>query len=120
MIWLALILPGLIVGYFLFLRPVLKAIPSFKTFYDEADGFWQKVWALCGNSATVAWSYAVQVFGWSLQWIDPIANMVGDPDLRQQITDTLQANPKFLGYVLMGISAVTIAARLRSITNKDA
>lgn len=112
---LAAILPGLIVGYALFLRPVLRALPQFKTFYAEADGFWQKVWALCGNSATVAWSYAVQAVGWALQWIDPIASMVGDPDLRTQITTTLQANPKFLGYVLMGISAITIAARLRSI-----
>jgi hypothetical protein len=115
MIWIAAILPGLIVGYALFLRPVLKAIPAFKAFYDEADGFWSKVWAVCGKSATLAWSYAIQAVGWLLQWIDPIANMVGDPDLRQQITETLGANPKILGYVLMGISAITIAARLRSI-----
>jgi hypothetical protein len=115
MIWLVAILPGLIVGYALFLRPVLRALPQFKTFYAEADGFWEKLWALCGNSATVAFSYFVQAVGWLLQWIDPLANMLGDPELRTQMTDTLQANPKILGYVLMGISAVTIAARLRSI-----
>lgn len=116
MTWLVAILPGLIVGYVLFLRPVLRALPQLKDFYAEADGFWQKVWALCGKSVTLAWSYAVQAIGWALQWVDPIAGMVGDPDLRQQITDTLGANPKILGYVLMGISAITIAARLRSIT----
>lgn len=117
--FLALTLPGCVVGYFLFLRPVLKAIPAFKEFYAESDGFWGKVWALCGKSVTLAWSYAIQALGWLLQWIDPVANMVGDPDLRQQITETLGANPKILGYVLMVISAVTIAARLRSITKAD-
>lgn len=111
---LAAVLPGLIVGYVLFLRPALRSV--FKEFYAEADGFWEKVWAVCGKSATLAWSYAIQAIGWLLQWIDPLANMVGDPDLRQQITDTLGANPKILGYVLMAISAITIAARLRSIT----
>jgi len=115
MIWLALILPGAICAYFLFLRPVLHAIPALKNFYAEADGFWAKVWAICGKSATVAFSAFVQAIGWALQWIDPIASALGDPDLRQQITDTLQTNPKVLGYVLMGISAITIAARLRSI-----
>lgn len=119
MTFLLLTLPGLIVGYFLFLRPALKAVPAFKEFYAEADGFWAKVWAICGNSATLAWSYFIQVLGWVLQWIDPIAGALGDPDLRQQITETLGANPQILGYVLMAISAVTIAARLRSIT-KDA
>lgn len=115
LIILAAILPGLIVGYALFLRPALRAVPAFKEFYAEADGFWEKVWALCGKSVTLAWSYAIQAVGWLLQWIDPIANMVGDPDLRQQITETFGANPKILGYVLMGTSAITIAARLRSI-----
>lgn len=116
---LAAVLPGLIVGYALFLRPALRALPALKEFYAEADGFWAKVWAVCGRSATLAWSYVIQALGWLLQWVDPIANMVGDPDLRQQITDALGANPKVLGYVLMAISAITIAARLRSITKDD-
>lgn len=119
MIWLALILPGLIVGYFLFLRPVLRAIPALKQFYDEADGFWQKVWALCGKSVTMAFAYVIQALSWALQWMDPIANFFGDPDLRQQLTEMLQANPKVLGYVLMAISFATIAARVRSLVPKD-
>ena len=119
MMWLIAILPGLIVGYALFLRPVLRALPQLKDFYAEADGFWGKVWALCGKSVTIVWAFFLQAVSWLLQWIDPIANMVGDPDLRMQITETLGANPKLLGYVLMVISAVTIAARLRSFA-KDA
>jgi hypothetical protein len=112
---LALTVPGLLVGYVLFLRPVLRSLPQFKTFYDEADGFRETVWALCGRSATLAVSYGVQVVGWVLQSIDPIAAMLGDPELKQQIADALHANPKVLGYVMMGISFVTIAARLRGL-----
>lgn len=116
--FLFLILPGLVVGYVLFLRPVLRALPQLKEFYANADGFWAKLKALSGNSITIAWGIALQIMGNLLQWIDPIANMLGDPDLRTQITETLQTNPKILGYVLMGISAVTIAARLRSFATK--
>lgn len=118
-VFLALTLPGVLVGYALFLRPVLRALPAFKQFYDEADGFWQKVWALCGKSVTLAFAYVVQALSWLLQWIDPIAAFFGDPDFRTQLTETLQANPKFLGYVLMAISAVTIAARVRSFVPRD-
>lgn len=119
LVFLALVLPGLIVGYALFLRPMLRAMPAFKQFYAEADGFWQKVWALCGKSVTLAFAYVIQALSWLLQWIDPIASMVGDPDLRQQIAETLGSNPKLLGYVLMGISFITIAARVRSLIPKD-
>jgi len=110
-----LVAPGLIVGYFLFLRPVLRALPQLKEFYAEADGFWAKVWALCGRSITMVWALVLQGVGQALQWVDPIASALGDPDLRTQITDTLQTNPKVLGYVLMAISMITLAARLRGI-----
>jgi hypothetical protein len=113
--FLALVLPGLVVGYALFLRPVLHAMPAFKQLYAEADGFWQKAWALCGKRVSLAFAYVIQAIGWLLQWIDPLANLLGDPDLRQQITDNLQTNPKMLGYVLMAISFITIAARVRSV-----
>lgn len=116
-----MILPGLIVGYFLFLRPVLHTLPMLKRFYDEADGFWATAWALCGKSLTMVWAFVLQGLSWALQWIDPIASMVGDPDLRTQITDTLGANPKLLGYVLMAVSFITIAARLQGLVKqKDA
>ncbi len=118
MIWAALIVPGAIVAYFLYLRPILHTLPMLKRFYDEADGFWSTVWVFCGKSVTMAFSYFVQVVSWALQAIEPIANMVGDPDLKQQITDGLQANPKVLGYILMGISFLTIAARLQGLVKQ--
>lgn len=118
-VFLALTLPGFIVAYWLFLRPVLRAVPALMDFYAEADGFWQKIWALCGKSVTMAFAYFIQALSWALQWIDPIANFFGDPDLRQQLTEMLQANPKVLGYVMMAISFATIAARVRSLVPKD-
>jgi hypothetical protein len=118
MISLALIIPGAIVAYALFVRPILRAMPQLKAFYARADGFWGTMWALCGNSLTIAWMYIVQLVGQVFQWIDPIASMMGDPDFRAQITEALGANPKALGHVLMVISAVTIAARLRSFATK--
>lgn len=115
--FLFLTLPGLIVAYVLFARPLLKQ--HFSKLYAEADGFWAKVWALCGKSATLAWASAFQGLGYCLQWIDPIATALGDPDLRQSITDYLQADPKVLGYAMMVISGITIIARLRNLF-KDA
>ena len=115
-IWISLIVPGLICVYGFFLRPVLAAMPQFKKFYAEADGFWAKIWAVCGKSATLAWSYILVGIGALVQFIDPMAAALGDPDLKSQVINTLQSDPKILGYVMMAISAITIAARLRSIT----
>lgn len=114
-----LIVPGILCTYFIFIRPALHAVPAFKQFYDEADGFWAKVWAVCGKSITMLWGYVLAGIGFLMQAIEPIATMFGDPDIKQQVTDALGANPKILGYVLMAISALTLAARLRSITKAD-
>lgn len=114
-IWLLLIIPGLICAYFFFLRPVLAAVPKFKQFYIDADGFWMKMSALGGHSASIAWGYFLMLVGLIGQAVEPVANMLGDPGFKDQLTQTFAADPKILGYILMGISAVTIAARLRSM-----
>ena len=117
-IWAILIIPGLICAYIFFVRPALKAIPVFAKFYTQADGFWAKVSALGGHSATVAWGYFMAAVGFLMTWIEPIGTAVGDPDIKSQITDSLQANPKALGYFAMAVSAITIVARLRSLTKE--
>ena len=114
-LWLTLILPGVVCAYFLFLRPILRAIPELQKFYAEADGFWAKAWALCGKSVTMAWSYFLIGIGALMQWLEPISNALGDPDIKAQVNNALQSDPKILGYVAMAISVITIAARLRSI-----
>lgn len=116
-----LIIPGLLAAYFILARPLLRKIPAFAKFYDAADGFWAKVWALSGNSLTVLWGYVIAAAGGAFQLVDMLATALGDPslDLKTQVTQALQNNPSLLAYALMGISAVTIAARLRSISAKN-
>ncbi|MBR0876871.1 hypothetical protein JQ608_06605 [Bradyrhizobium liaoningense] len=107
--------PTIVVVYVLGVRPMLRELPQFKALYAEADGLWQKVWAACGKSALLAGSYVAQVVGWSFQALDPIAELLGDPDLKAQIADALHSNPKALGMIMSVISAVIIAARLRNL-----
>lgn len=116
MIALILIVPGMIVLYALVLRPILHRIPALAKFYSEADGFWSNIWAMCGKSITIAWSYIVGGIGSAFALLDPISSALGDPDLKNQVTNALQSNPKVLGYVTIGISVITIAARLRSLS----
>jgi len=114
---LILIVPGLACFYAMILRPLLRKIPALKTFYDEADGFWSKVWALCGNSLTILWGYLVAAFGSSLQVLDWAATALGDPDLnlKEKIVDALKDHPNYAQYAVMTIAAITVASRLRSI-----
>jgi len=93
---LFLIVLGLIVAYVLFIRPVLKALPALKAFYAQADGFWAKLSALGGHSATIAWGYLVTAVGFAVTWIEPLGKAVGAPELKNQITATLQSNPQVL------------------------
>lgn len=112
-----LIAPGLALAYALLLRPLLHRIPALKAFYAEADTVWAKVWALCGKSLTVLWSYLLAGIGSAFALVDQLGAMLGDPNmnLKQQVTDGLAQHPTWAGYALIGISAITIVARVRSI-----
>ncbi|MCA6108087.1 hypothetical protein [Bradyrhizobium cenepequi] len=109
---------GLAAAY-LIVRPAFHAIPAFKAFYDDADTFWRKAWAVCGKSATVLWGYVLSFLAavWSI--LDPLAQLFGAPDIKQQILELLKDHPQYASYFLIGVSVVTIAARMRSI-RKDA
>lgn len=115
MIWL-LILPGALAAYLMFIRPMARAMPELKGFWADADTFWAKVWVICGKSITMIWSYVLLLAGGILNQIDNIATLLGDPNFKQQVGDLLHADPTALGYFAMVVSAVTIAARLRSLT----
>lgn len=112
---LLLIVPGLIAAYVMIVRPIMHRVPAFANFWREADGFWAKVWAVCGKSVTMAWSYALMALGVGLSQLDGIAATLGDPNFKQQVADLLHSDPKYLGYFTMLVTAVTIASRLRSI-----
>jgi hypothetical protein len=76
---------------------------------------WPKLKALCLHSLTIAWSYVVAGVGAALNVVDNIADALGDPALKDSINSALGGNPKVLGSVLVGISVVTIIARLRTL-----
>jgi hypothetical protein len=122
MLWFLLITPGVIVAYALILRPLLHKIPALKAFYDQADTFWGKVWALCGKSLTIAWGFVLGGIGSAFSLVDQLGAALGDPslNLKQQVMDTLKDHPEYLGYILTGISAITITARVRSLMKPKA
>jgi hypothetical protein len=74
----------------------------------------RKVKAFCLNSLTVAWGYCLAFAGVLLQGLDTMADALGDPNLKDQISASI-GDAKTAGRVLLGISIVTIVARLRSI-----
>lgn len=118
MTFLFLVLPSLIVAYVMILRPLLHRIPAFAKFYADADGFWEKVWALCGNSLTMMWGHILTLGGISLGVLDYVAPLVGDPDLKAQVQSILQplvSNPKYGGAVVIAVGIITMAVRLRGL-----
>ncbi|PAY04795.1 hypothetical protein CK489_35555 [Bradyrhizobium sp. UFLA03-84] len=115
MLWLFLTVPGLLCAYFIVMRPILHAIPILKSFYIEANTFWGKAWALTGRSVTVIWGLFLTGIGTVFQCLDPIASALGDPDLKAQVIEALKNNPQYLAYTMIGISTITIVARLRSM-----
>lgn len=69
---------------------------------------------LCLSCLTIAWGYCLALAGTVLQIIDYVADPLGDPELRSQIGLAV-GNPQVAGWILQGISLITIVARLRSL-----
>lgn len=105
------------IGYAMILRPILHRIPQFQKFYAEADGFWSVVWAYCGKSVTILWSYVLGGVGLAFSLLDKLGPLLGDPDLnlQQKVVDLLKDNPKYAGYVVLAFSMITLVTRLRSL-----
>jgi hypothetical protein len=75
---------------------------------------WMKLKALCLHSLTVAWSYVLALVGVFLQAIDAVADLVGDPSIREQVAAAI-GDARTVGRILLGISIVNIIARIRSL-----
>jgi hypothetical protein len=75
---------------------------------------WERMKACCLHSLTVAWGYCLALTAIAMQAIDTIAEGLGDPSLRDQISAAI-GDTKTVGRILLAISIVTIIARLRSI-----
>ncbi|MEW6645362.1 MAG: hypothetical protein AB1586_33035 [Pseudomonadota bacterium] len=75
---------------------------------------WRKLKGACLHSLTVAWSYVLAIVGAVFQAIDSVADTLGDPTLRDQLTAAI-GDTRTVGRILLGISIVTLVARLRSL-----
>ncbi len=75
---------------------------------------WTRIKACCLNSLTVAWSYCLALAGSVMQAVDTIADALGDPALRDQISSAI-GDARTVGRILLVISVLTILARLRSL-----
>ncbi len=76
---------------------------------------WQKIWAACFKSATMAVHYVVFVLALAFANLDRIAAVVNDPAIVQQLKSWLADHPLFLGFVIAAISVITMLARMRTI-----
>jgi hypothetical protein len=75
---------------------------------------WVRIKAWCLNSLTIAWSYSLGIAGAAMQAVDAVSVALGDPTLKDQISAAI-GDPRIVGRILLGISIVTILARLRSL-----
>jgi hypothetical protein len=76
---------------------------------------WARIKACCLNSLTIAWSYFLALAGAAMQGVDAIGDALNDPGIKDQISMAI-GDPKTVGRLLLGISIVTIVARLRSLS----
>jgi len=75
---------------------------------------WGKVKASCLHSLTIAWGYVLALLGGAMSLVDGVADALGDPSLKDQISVAV-GDAKTTGRILLGISIVTILARLRTL-----
>lgn len=73
-----------------------------------------KIKAFCLHSLTIAWSYVLALVGGAMSVIDNIGDALGDPNLKEQVSAAI-GDTRIAGRVLLGISIITILARLRSL-----
>ncbi len=77
-----------------------------------------KVKAFCLHSLTIAWSYVLALVGTILQLVDTAGDTLGDPGFKDQVSAAV-GDPTWAGRVLLAISIVTLAARLRSVGRRS-
>jgi hypothetical protein len=77
-----------------------------------------RIKAACLHSMTIAWSYCIALAGALASIIDDLADALGDPGVKDQISAAI-GDVKTTGRILLVISVVTIIARLRTLRRKD-
>ncbi|MGY3616617.1 hypothetical protein [Bradyrhizobium sp. USDA 10063] len=75
---------------------------------------WARIKACCLNSLTVAWGYCLAVAGAAMELIDILSDLLGDQNVKDQLSAAI-GDARTVGRILLGISVITIIARLRSL-----
>jgi hypothetical protein len=78
---------------------------------------WGNIKASCLHSLTIAWGYLLALLGGAMSLIDNIADAIGDPNLKDQISAAV-GDARTTGRILLGRSIVTIMARLRTLKKR--
>jgi hypothetical protein len=73
-----------------------------------------KIKASCLHSLTIAWGCVLALVGGAMSVIDNIGDALGDPNLKDQVSAAI-GDTRIAARVLLGISIITILARLRSL-----
>jgi hypothetical protein len=73
-----------------------------------------RIKSVCLHSLTIAWGYCLALLGVLMSGIDGISDALGDPALKDQISAAV-GDARTTGRILLGISLVTIVARLRTL-----
>jgi hypothetical protein len=73
-----------------------------------------KAKAACLHSLTIAWGYCLAIAGAAMQGLDTLADAFGDPNLKDQISAAI-GDTRTVGRILLGVSIVTLIARLRTV-----
>lgn len=78
---------------------------------------WRAALAWSRNSATHLWSNIViavsAVFGAAIEFADPLAELLGDPDFKAQVLALVPH--EYAPHVLIGVAVVTKIARNRTL-----
>ena len=74
---------------------------------------WARLKTLCRHSLTIAWGYFLAIAGAAMQGLDTLADALGDPNLKDQISAAV-GDTKTVGRILLGVSIVTLIARFRT------
>jgi hypothetical protein len=75
---------------------------------------WAKAKAFCLHSLTIAWSYVLALVGSVLQLLDSYADAFNDQSLKDSVHAVI-GDTQTLSKVMLGISAVNIIARMRTL-----
>jgi len=83
--------------------------------YRKAQGsVWERLLASARDSATMLWGKFVIVVAGLVANLDPIAQWIGGPSA-EQFLNTYIGDPKILAAALLGVSLVSMWARLRTL-----